>query len=264
VSNYSWAKVWIEVIYDHKMANLSDHLWRRTIELILLAKELDPIEGHLPSLDEMAFKLRIDPKMLDDELNELAQLGITEQLTGGWFLPNFKDRQRKMTGAERVALHRERRKKREYNEGETEVLRDGNEDVTVRYTKQDREPATGEGNDNVTTRYREESKNRIEESKSKKRTNGTGPLPDIPESLATPAFLNAWGEYRQHRKEKRSKLTAIAAKRQLNKLEKWGPDRATAAIIHTLENGWLGIFEDKAGKNGQNKAPEPERKGGIY
>jgi hypothetical protein len=138
MSNYSWAKVWIEIIYDYKMAGLSDRLWRRTIELILLAKEQDPIEGYLPNLDEMAFKLRSHPAELTAELTELAQLGITKQLDSGWFLPNFRDRQRSMTGAERVALHRERRKRQEYNEPETEVKRAGNDSVTNRYTEENR------------------------------------------------------------------------------------------------------------------------------
>jgi hypothetical protein len=111
MASYVWAKVWIEILYDYKMACLSDHLWRRTIELILLAKELDPVEGYLPHIDEMAFKLRSSPEILEAELNDLAAVGIVELLQEGWFLPNFKERQGKVSGAQRVAQHRERKKR---------------------------------------------------------------------------------------------------------------------------------------------------------
>ena len=106
MASYVWAKVWIEILYDYKMACLSDHLWRRTIELILLAKELDPVEGYLPHIDEMAFKLRSSPELLEAELNDLAAVGIVELLQDGLFLPNFKVRPGKISGAERAALYR--------------------------------------------------------------------------------------------------------------------------------------------------------------
>jgi hypothetical protein len=143
MASYVWAKVWIEILYDYKMACLSDHLWRRTIELILLAKELDPVEGYLPHIDEMAFKLRSSPEILEAELNDLAAVGIVELLQEGWFLPNFKERQGKVSGAQRVAQHRERKKRAGYYEGDTGPLRDGNEGVTNRYTEaeEDKHPA---------------------------------------------------------------------------------------------------------------------------
>jgi hypothetical protein len=97
----------------------------------------------------------------------------------------------------------------------------------------------------------------VEKPKKPKR-NGTGPLPDIPESLATPDFLNAWGEWRQHRKEIKKKMTPLAAKRLLNKLDAWGPERASSAINHSILNGWTGIYEDKDRRNGQH-APDPTR-----
>jgi hypothetical protein len=71
----------------------------------------------------------------------------------------------------------------------------------------------------------------------------------IPDSLNTPAFTAAWDEWAQHRREKRAKLTATAAKRQLAKFAEWGEARAIAAIHHSIQQGWTGIFEpDTAGK----------------
>ena len=138
MASYYWAKVWIEILYDYKMATLSDHLWRRTIELVLLAKEKNA-DGYLPKLEEMAFKLgRMSPEILEAELNDLANIEIAERRQDGWYLINFDKRQGKMEVAERVARHRDRIKKREYNERETSVKQDGNAVETNRYTEQNR------------------------------------------------------------------------------------------------------------------------------
>lgn len=137
MASYYWAKVWIEILYDYKMASMSDHLWRRTIELVLLAKERNA-EGYLPKLEEMAFKLRTNNEILEAELNDLAGFEIAERRQDGWYLVNFADRQGHMEVAERVARHRDRQKKQEYNEPETVVKQDSNETVTDRYTEQNR------------------------------------------------------------------------------------------------------------------------------
>jgi hypothetical protein len=85
MASYYWAKVWIEILYDYKMATLSDHLWRRTIELVLLAKEKNA-DGYLPKLEEMAFKLQTNPEILEAELTDLANIEIAEHRQDGWYL----------------------------------------------------------------------------------------------------------------------------------------------------------------------------------
>lgn len=67
----------------------------------------------------------------------------------------------------------------------------------------------------------------------------------IPLLLRTPAFMSAWAMFVQHRKEKKSPLTPTAAKLQLRKMEEWGEGRAIAAIKHSVENGYTGIFEPR-------------------
>ena len=42
-----WLKLYIEILDDPKMAVLPDRLWRRIIELFLIAKKLH-MNGHLP------------------------------------------------------------------------------------------------------------------------------------------------------------------------------------------------------------------------
>lgn len=68
----------------------------------------------------------------------------------------------------------------------------------------------------------------------------------IPAELDTPSFRAAWDEYVTHRKQKRSSLTPVAAKKQLAKMVPWGPDRAVAAIHHSLAQGYTGIFEERS------------------
>jgi len=69
---------------------------------------------------------------------------------------------------------------------------------------------------------------------------------EIPTTLDTPAFGEAWGEFLAHRCEIRKRLTPRAQRMQLRKLERWGAPRAIAAIEHSVGNGYVGLFEDPA------------------
>lgn len=75
----------------------------------------------------------------------------------------------------------------------------------------------------------------------KSETNGGG----FPENLNTESFAKAWLEWEQHRTEKRQSLTPSTIEKQLAKLAKLGHERAIAAINHSIENGYIGIFEPK-------------------
>ncbi len=135
-----WIKFYHEVIDDPKMGRLPDNLWRRFFECCLLAGELDD-SGRLPSLDDIAWRLRIGNETLQGELNELLRLGLLEcygQEHGPdyWQVKNFGKRQGAMTGAERVKRHRETKKKQDYYEGGNDSV---TESVTVRYTDKDKD-----------------------------------------------------------------------------------------------------------------------------
>lgn len=75
-------------------------------------------------------------------------------------------------------------------------------------------------------------------------------MADLPENLQTKSFLNAWGEWEQHRKEIGHSLKPTTIAKQLKKLSTWGPERAIAALNHSMENGWHGIFEPKPHNGG--------------
>jgi hypothetical protein len=148
--SYHWAKVWIEILDDSKMGPLPDRLWRRSIELILLAKEMDK-NGFLPDVADMAWRLRTDPQTLESELVQLAAIGIVERHSGvsvngsepesfeRWFVLNFAKRQGKMSAAERKARQRERAKAQGSHTGVTSVSHDGHDTVTYRDTREDKE-----------------------------------------------------------------------------------------------------------------------------
>ena len=111
-----WIKLYHEVLNDPKMGRLPDRLWRRVVECFLLAGEQDE-GGYLPSVEDMAWRLRCDPAELEQELGEIAELGILRYAQndvddGRWFVVKFGERQAAVSSTERVKRHRETKMKR--------------------------------------------------------------------------------------------------------------------------------------------------------
>lgn len=69
--------------------------------------------------------------------------------------------------------------------------------------------------------------------------------PRLPPKLDTKPFRGAWNDWIQHRREIRKKLTPLAVKMAITKLEKLGHDRAIETIEHSIANGWTGLIEPK-------------------
>ena len=111
-----WIKLYHEILEDPKMGPLSDRLWRRAIECFLLAGDSHK-EGDLPSLQDMAWRLRMSSEMLESDLIELGNIGILEQKEGTWRVAKFADRQRKRTSAQRVREYRAREKVKDFKKG---------------------------------------------------------------------------------------------------------------------------------------------------
>lgn len=72
---------------------------------------------------------------------------------------------------------------------------------------------------------------------------------EIPESLQSPQFVEAWEKWQKHRREIRKPLTETQAGAQMAKFKAIGATKAIAAIYHTIEMGWQGIREP----DGNNK-----------
>jgi len=133
-----WIKLYHEILHDPKMGRLPDNLWRRTIELFLMAGELDQ-DGELPAVSDMAWTLRVSEQELEQELEALAASGleIVTRTPSGWIVTRFADRQSAMSSAERTRRHRESKRKEEYYGDETDESQECNEDVTDRPTDSD-------------------------------------------------------------------------------------------------------------------------------
>ena len=109
--NY-WIKLYLEILDDSKMAVLPDRLWRRTIELFLLAGRYH-LDGQLPDTAELAWALRMPMDDLDLDLRQISSTGIIERIVNGWSIPKFKERQ-EPPPAERMRQSREKRRKEQY------------------------------------------------------------------------------------------------------------------------------------------------------
>jgi DnaD/phage-associated family protein len=117
-----WMKLYIEILDDPKMAVMPDRVWRRTIELFLVAKKLNK-DGHLPETRQIAWLLRMSPDDLELDMTQIASTGIIVKEIDGWFIPNFIKRQSAVGGAERVSQFRKREQKQEYYEDVTNEKR---------------------------------------------------------------------------------------------------------------------------------------------
>ena len=119
-----WIKLYHEIIHDPKMCRLSDRLYRRCIELFLIAGETDD-EGFLPNVDDIAWTLRMGKDDLETDMADLASHGILHKDSGRWIVTNFGKRQAPVEAAERMRRMRERKQKRQYYEEVTDSVTKG-------------------------------------------------------------------------------------------------------------------------------------------
>jgi len=119
-----WIKLYHEILEDSKMGRLPDNLWRRSIELFLMAGELDS-DGQLPCTGEIAWRLRLPDETLEDDLSRLEALGILTKNDEGWLVTNFAKRQAPTETIDRVRQFRQRQRAQPVpqvnNKGETDI-----------------------------------------------------------------------------------------------------------------------------------------------
>jgi len=117
-----WIKLYMEILDDPKMGTLPDRLWRRCIELFLLAGKLTGFRGNgnLPTTQGLAWTLRMPTDELELDMTQLETTGIIERTLTGWNVVNFAKRQSRVPDAERKRQQRER----ERQENKTLPLKD--------------------------------------------------------------------------------------------------------------------------------------------
>jgi hypothetical protein len=115
-----WIKLYHEILDDPKMGRMPDRLWRRTIELFLIAGEQDE-DGTLPKLGDVAYRLRLSDDELESDLKQLQDLNIVHQEGDSWTVTRFAERQAPVSDAERMRRYRERQRKEEYYGDDTDT-----------------------------------------------------------------------------------------------------------------------------------------------
>lgn len=115
------------------MGLLPDRLFRRTIELFLLAGDRNAA-GSLPDIEQIAWRLRVNQDQLDNEMTELERVGILAHNDSGWIVAKFSERQSPVDGATRIKQYRERQQKQQYYDSVTTGVTNS---VTSRYVDTD-------------------------------------------------------------------------------------------------------------------------------
>jgi hypothetical protein len=104
-----WVKLYLEILDDPKMGRLSNHLWRRAVELFLLAGR-EGNDGALPPVEEMAWILRLPEEKVLEDLHSLAEVGVVHEAEPmKWMVTNFKKRQAAVPVEERMRRYRSRK-----------------------------------------------------------------------------------------------------------------------------------------------------------
>ena len=88
----TWIKLYTEILSDPKMGRMNDKMFRRTIELFLIAGKEDR-DGMLPSLDDIAWSLHSTVKEIQTVLSDLKTIGIIEEKSEGYLIEHFSERQ---------------------------------------------------------------------------------------------------------------------------------------------------------------------------
>lgn len=134
MASYYWIKLYHEILDDPKMGRMPAELFRRAIELFLVAGEYRH-GGDLPAMTDIAWRLRADEGELAAQMVELEALAILcRNADGGWRVVHFAKRQAPSPAMERMSRSREKAR--------AEYFQDKNiryEDVTIRNTDTDKE-----------------------------------------------------------------------------------------------------------------------------
>lgn len=114
-----WIKLYHEILDDPKMAVLPDRLWRRVIELFLMAGRLHK-DGLLPDTNQIAWMLRMPTDDLILDLQQIALTGIIERQVNGWKVVKFAKRQAAVPAKERMEQMRDRQHRQQYYGSDTQ------------------------------------------------------------------------------------------------------------------------------------------------
>lgn len=166
-----WFRFYSEALDDPKVQRLPGDLFKAWVNLLCLANEADE-RGTLPTLDDIAFRLRLDDQKTADALRGLCRAGLLDgDADDGYSIHAWDKRQPDSdSSTERVRRHRAKK-------------------------QQETAPATG-GNSSETLPKRSSNaldKNRIDQTREEERRVDTGDAPPAAASVRPapkPAILS--------------------------------------------------------------------------
>jgi len=85
---YTWIKLYVEILDDPKIGMMSDWLYKRFIQLLLVASEYNQ-DGLLEPVPQLAWLLRIKEAILVNALRSMSETGIVVETPDGWLVVNF-------------------------------------------------------------------------------------------------------------------------------------------------------------------------------
>lgn len=133
-----WIKLYCEILHDPKMGKMSDHLWRRCIEIFLLAGEIGK-DGALPTEEDMAYILRCKPSELTTDIAKLRGVGIVELVDNRWVVSKFAYRQAPSDAAIRMRNYREQLRNSNNNSSVTPINQNQSQNRTEQNQSQKRD-----------------------------------------------------------------------------------------------------------------------------
>lgn len=101
-----WFRFYSDALDDPKVQRLPDYLFKRWVNLLCLANEGEP-RGVLPSIEDIAFRLRISADEAAETVAELSRRGLLDDNDETLHPHNWENRQRRSDDvAARVQKHR--------------------------------------------------------------------------------------------------------------------------------------------------------------
>ena len=146
LKNNYWMKLWFDILRDPKMGMLPDRLWRRVIELFLIAGQHGE-DGLLPDVATIAWHLNKPVSAIKTDLAKISDVGIVhEYATDKWLVTNFKKRNEAVAPVKRMKDFRMRERYEKGDEPDdeivTETLRECDAAVTSRNQEEQRNRST--------------------------------------------------------------------------------------------------------------------------
>lgn len=241
-SSMPWVKMYIEMLDDAKLGRLSNSVRWRFVSLILLAGECDA-EGYLAqgsepmTIEEIAWRLRCDVRVLTTELMRLESLTLVENTDCGWKVRKFSERQGRKQSVKRAEWRDRQTRHRHKDLSETEETPGNN----VPVTRDTRVSHASRGEEEV------------EEEKIKTpQAAGAAPAPLTP---GQKLFAERWNAKRLN-PEQKAAISALETQYGLPRLTEcvvWAREKnlALGQAIGSIRTAIKHWGEPKAGANGK-------------